>query len=53
MMIEKVLVDEVVKFIQSVRRWAYEMLGIDRAVHFHVMVTPDCLKVSICVCECV
>ena len=35
----------------SVWRWAYEMFGNDRAVQFHVMVTPDCLKLSVCVCE--
>ena len=56
-MIEKILVANngigAVKFIRSVRRWAYEMFGNDRAVQFHVMVTPDCLKVSVYVCECV
>ena len=48
-MIEKILVANngigAVKFIRSVRRWAYEMFGNDRAVQFHAMVTPEDLKV--------
>ena len=47
--IEKILVANngigAVKFIRSVRRWAYEMFGNDRAISFHVMVTPEDLKV--------
>lgn len=35
------------KFIRSVRRWAYEMFGNDKAIVFHVMVTPEDLKVFI------
>lgn len=35
-----------VKFIRSVRRWTYEVFGNDRAVKFHVMVTPEDLKVT-------
>ena len=50
-MIEKILVANngigAVKFIRSVRRWAYEMFGNDRAVQFHAMVTPEDLKVSV------
>lgn len=34
-----------VKFIRSVRRWAYEMFGDERAIIFHTMVTPEDLKV--------
>ena len=49
--IEKILVANngigAVKFIRSVRRWAYEMFGNDRAVQFHAMVTPEDLKVSV------
>ena len=35
-----------VKFIRSVRRWSYEVFGNDRAIKFHVMVTPEDLKVQ-------
>ena len=48
--IEKILVANngigAVKFIRSVRRWAYEMFGNERAVVFHAMVTPEDLKVG-------
>ena len=37
-----------VKFIRSVRRWSYEMFGNDKAIAFHVMVTPEDLKVIKC-----
>ena len=47
--IEKILVANngigAVKFIRSVRRWAYEMFGNERAIQFHAMVTPEDLKV--------
>ena len=47
--IEKILVANngigAVKFIRSVRRWAYEMFGNERAIVFHAMVTPEDLKV--------
>ena len=47
--IEKILIANngigAVKFIRSVRRWAYEMFGNDKAIVFHVMVTPEDLKV--------
>lgn len=39
-----------VKFIRSVRRWAYEVFGNDRAIKFHVMVTPEDLKVHVHCC---
>ncbi len=35
-----------VKFIRSIRRWSYEMFGNDRAIQFHVMVTPEDMKVN-------
>lgn len=36
-----------VKFIRSVRRWSYEMFGNDRAIRFHVMVTPEDMQVRV------
>lgn len=46
--IEKILVANngigAVKFIRSIRRWAYEMFGNERVIIFHVMVTPEDLK---------
>ena len=49
-MIEKILLASngigAVKFIRSIRRWAYEMFGNDKAIVFHVMVTPEDLQVS-------
>ena len=48
--IEKILVANngigAVKFIRSIRRWAYEMFGNERAIIFHAMVTPEDLKVK-------
>ncbi len=47
--IEKVLVANngigAVKFIRSVRRWAYEMFGNEKAIKFCAMVSPEDLKV--------
>lgn len=52
--IEKILVANngigAVKFIRSVRRWAYEMFGNERAIVFHAMVTPEDLNVSVYIC---
>ena len=51
--IEKILVANngigAVKFIRSVRRWSYEVFGNERAIKFHVMVTPEDMKVRICI----
>ena len=48
--IEKVLVANngigAVKFIRSIRRWAYEAFGNERVIRFHVMVTPEDMKVG-------
>lgn len=48
--IEKILIANngigAVKFIRSVRRWSYEMFGNDKAIAFHVMVTPEDLKAN-------
>ncbi|KAJ3415849.1 acetyl-coenzyme-A carboxylase [Chytridiales sp. JEL 0842] len=35
-----------VKAIRSIRRWAYETFGDDRAIQFTVMATPEDLKVN-------
>ena len=35
-----------VKEIRSVRKWAYETLGDDRAIQFTVMATPEDLRVN-------
>jgi len=47
--IEKILVANngigAVKFIRSVRRWAYEVFGTEKVISFHAMVTPEDLKV--------
>ena len=51
--IEKILVANngigAVKFIRSIRRWAYEVFGNERVINFHVMVTPEDLKVRLLV----
>ena len=48
--IEKILVANngigAVKFIRSVRRWAYEVFGYEKVISFHAMVTPEDLQVS-------
>ncbi|XP_064397695.1 acetyl-CoA carboxylase-like isoform X2 [Halichondria panicea] len=48
--IEKVLVANngigAVKFIRSVRRWAYEMFGNEKAIKFCAMVSPEDLKAN-------
>ncbi len=48
--IEKILVANngigAVKFIRSVRRWAYEVFGTEKVISFHAMVTPEDLQVS-------
>ena len=49
--IEKVLISNngvaAVKAIRSIRRWAYEVLGNEKAISFVVMATPEDLR---CVC---
>jgi acetyl-CoA carboxylase/biotin carboxylase 1 len=35
-----------VKEIRSVRKWAYETFGDERAIHFTVMATPDDLQAN-------
>jgi acetyl-CoA carboxylase/biotin carboxylase 1 len=35
-----------VKCIRSIRRWAYEQFGDERAIHFCAMATPEDLKVN-------
>lgn len=46
--IEKVLIANngvgAVKAIRSIRRWAYEVFGDERAISFVVMATPEDLK---------
>lgn len=37
-----------VKAIRSIRRWAYEIFGDERAIQFVVMATPEDLR---CVCD--
>lgn len=32
--------------MRSIRRWAYELFGNERAIRFVAMVTPEDLKVS-------
>ena len=48
--IEKVLIANngiaAVKCMRSIRRWAYELFGNERAIRFVAMVTPEDLKVS-------
>ena len=36
-----------VKCMRSMRRWAYDLFGNDRAIKFIVMVTPEDLKVIV------
>lgn len=47
--IEKVLIANngiaAVKCMRSVRRWAYELFGNDKAIRFVAMVTPEDLRV--------
>ena len=49
-MIEKVLIANngiaAVKCMRSVRRWAYELFGNEKAIRFVAMVTPEDLRVS-------
>lgn len=40
-----------VKFIRSVRAWAYKTFGDERAIAFVAMATPEDLKVNTCVRE--
>ena len=46
--IEKILIANngvaAVKAIRSIRRWAYEMFGNERAISFVVMATPEDLR---------
>ena len=46
--IEKVLIANngvaAVKAIRSIRKWAYEVFGDERAIQFVVMATPEDLK---------
>lgn len=46
--IEKILIANngvaAVKAIRSIRRWAYEVFGNDRAIQFVVMATPEDLR---------
>ncbi len=35
-----------VKMIRSVRKWAYETVGDERAIQFTVMATPEDLQVN-------
>eukprot|EP00956_Cyclotella_meneghiniana_P024418 scaffold48951_cov92-Cyclotella_meneghiniana.AAC.1 len=46
--IEKILIANngvaAVKAIRSIRRWAYEVFGNERAIKFVVMATPEDLK---------
>lgn len=48
--IEKVLIANngiaAVKCMRSVRRWAYELFGNEKAIRFVAMVTPEDLRVS-------
>lgn len=48
LVIEKVLIANngvaAVKAIRSVRRWAYEVFGNERAISFVVMATPEDLR---------
>eukprot|EP00794_Sanderia_malayensis_P012743 gene12743-14049_t len=48
--VEKVLIANngiaAVKCMRSMRGWAYDLFGNDRAIKFVVMVTPEDLKVS-------
>uniref|UniRef100_A0A1X7VP53 Uncharacterized protein n=1 Tax=Amphimedon queenslandica TaxID=400682 RepID=A0A1X7VP53_AMPQE len=48
--IEKILIANngigAVKFMRSVRRWSYEVFGNERAIKFHVMVTPEDMKAN-------
>ena len=49
-MITKVLICNngiaAVKEIRSVRKWAYDMFGDERAIQFTVMATPDDLRIN-------
>ncbi|XP_062514869.1 acetyl-CoA carboxylase-like [Corticium candelabrum] len=48
--IERVLIANngisAVKFMRSIRLWAYEMFGNEKAIRFDVMVTPEDLKAN-------
>jgi len=48
--IEKILIANngiaAVKAIRSIRKWAYETLGNERAIEFTVMATPEDLKAN-------
>ena len=50
-MVEKVLIANngiaAVKCMRSVRRWAYELFGNEKAIRFVAMVTPEDLRVSL------
>ncbi len=50
--IEKVLIanngNAAVKCIRSVRRWAYDIFGDERAIQFVVMATPEDLRLVLC-----
>ena len=49
--IEKVLIANngiaAVKCMRSVRSWAYELFGSEKAIRFVAMVTPEDLRVSV------
>lgn len=49
-MIDKVLIANngiaAVKCMRSIRKWAYELFGNEKAIKFVVMVSPDDLKVQ-------
>ena len=46
--IEKILIANngvaAVKAIRSIRRWAYDIFGNERAIKFYVMATPEDLR---------
>ena len=54
--IEKVLIANngvaAVKAIRSIRRWAYEVFGNERAIQFVVMATPEDLRCVRACCVC-
>ena len=59
--IEKILIANngvaAVKAIRSIRKWAYEVLGDERAIQFVVMATPEdlrcvCVLVEVLACYC-
>eukprot|EP00977_Amphora_coffeiformis_P024214 scaffold15108_cov180-Amphora_coffeaeformis.AAC.90 len=51
--IEKVLIANngvaAVKAIRSIRRWAYEAFGNEKAISFVIMATPEDLRYVVCV----